>query len=94
LPDDAVFCHKCGAPIAETASFLIVTTPTVASYRIKKSLRYCNRINSPHRGIWGQFVGGIESMIGGEVTTFSSEVEKVRWKAIDRIRSRAKAMWV
>ncbi|MDR0471009.1 MAG: YbjQ family protein [Nitrososphaerota archaeon] len=92
MPDDAGFCYKCGAQITETASFLIVTTPTVAGYRIKKVLGIVTGLTPRTRGIWGQFVGGIESMIGGEVTAFSSEVEKARWEAIDRLRSRAKAM--
>ncbi|MCL2476635.1 MAG: hypothetical protein FWE73_08830 [Candidatus Bathyarchaeota archaeon] len=36
MPDDAGFCYKCGTQIADTTSFLIVTTPTVAGYRVKK----------------------------------------------------------
>ena len=31
-------------------------------------------------------------MIGGEVTAFSSEMEKARWEAIDRAKARAIAL--
>lgn len=44
------------------------------------------------RGILGKFIAGIESMIGGEVTAFSYEIEKARAEAIDRCRSKAAAM--
>lgn len=31
-------------------------------------------------------------MVGGEVTAFTSEVEKARWEAIERAKSRALAL--
>jgi uncharacterized protein YbjQ (UPF0145 family) len=44
------------------------------------------------RGIFGQFMAGFESMVGGEVTAFTSEVEKARWEAIERAKNRALAL--
>jgi len=68
---------------------LIVTTPTVAGYRIKRVLGLVTGLTPRTRGIFGQFVAGWESMVGGEVTAFTSEVEKARWEAIDRAKTRA-----
>jgi uncharacterized protein YbjQ (UPF0145 family) len=44
------------------------------------------------RGILGQFVAGWQSLAGGEVTAFTSEVEKARWEAIERAKARAIAL--
>jgi uncharacterized protein YbjQ (UPF0145 family) len=40
----------------------------------------------------GRFVGGIQSMFGGEVTAFTSELEKARLEAMERVRSKAMMM--
>ena len=44
------------------------------------------------RGVLGKFVAGIQSMVGGEVTSFTSELEKARMEAIERVRQKAAAM--
>lgn len=67
----------------------IVTVPTVAGYKIKKIFGVVTGLTPRTRGIFGQFMGGLESKVGGEVTVFSSEMEKARWEAIDRVKARA-----
>ena len=44
------------------------------------------------RGVLGKFIAGIESMLGGEVTAFTSEAEKARWEAINRAKIKAVEM--
>jgi len=44
------------------------------------------------RGVLGKLIAGIESMIGGEVTAFTSELEKARAEAIERVKSKAQAL--
>ncbi|MCL2287632.1 MAG: heavy metal-binding domain-containing protein [Candidatus Bathyarchaeota archaeon] len=88
----AVFCSRCGTKITDTTPFLVVTTPIIAGYKIKKVLGVVTGFTLRTRGILGQFMGGIESMVGGEVTAYSSEIEKARWEAIDRIKARATAL--
>lgn len=93
--EGASFCTKCGAQLKDQTSqnqFVIVTTPTVAGYKIKKVFGVVTGLTPRTRGIFGQFVGGLESMVGGEVTAFSSEMEKARWEAIDRVKARAIAL--
>ena len=91
-PEGAGFCTKCGASLASTAPFLMVTTPTVPGYKIKKVFGIVTGLTPRTRGIFGQFIAGFESMAGGEVTAFTSEMEKARWEAIERAKSRAIAL--
>jgi uncharacterized protein YbjQ (UPF0145 family) len=71
---------------------MIVTTPTVSGYKIKRVIGLVTGLTPRTRGILGKFIAGFESMIGGEVTAFTSEVEKARWEAIERAKSRAIAL--
>jgi len=88
----ASFCSKCGTNITDITTFLIVTTPTIAGYKIKKVLGVVTGLTPRTRGFLGQFKGGIESMMGGEVTAFTTEMEKARWEAIERVKTRAIAL--
>lgn len=90
--EGAGFCAKCGASLNGTSQFLIVTTPTVPGYKIKKIIGVVTGLTPRTRGFLGQFMGGLESLVGGEVTAFSSEMEKARWEAIDRAKARAIAL--
>jgi uncharacterized protein YbjQ (UPF0145 family) len=91
IPEDAKFCPKCGESVDEEDStgFMIVTTPTVPGYRITKVMGVVTGLTPRTRGILGKFVAGFESMFGGEVTAFTSELEKARLDAIRRVRSKA-----
>ena len=87
------FCSICGAAVAPEASgFIMVTTPTIQGYRIKKVLGVVTGLTPRTRGMLGRFVGGIQSMFGGEVTAFTSELEKARLEAMERVRSKAMMM--
>lgn len=66
-----------------------MTTPTVPGYRITKVFGVVTGLTPRTRGILGKFVAGFESMFGGEVTAFTSELEKARLDAIRRVRSKA-----
>ena len=93
VPEGAAFCPNCGASLLTTnPQLLMVTTPTVAGYRIKKVLGLVTGLTPRTRGVLGKFIAGFESMIGGEVTAFTSEVEKARWEAIERAKNRAIAL--
>ena len=91
IPEDAKFCPKCGETVDEEDStgFMIVTTPTVPGYRITKVFGVVTGLTPRTRGILGKFVAGFESMFGGEVTAFTSELEKARLDAIRRVRNKA-----
>ena len=87
------FCPKCGAAVsAEAASFIMTTTPAIPGYKIKKVLGVVTGLTPRTRGVLGKFIGGIQSMFGGEVTAFTTELEKARIEAMERVRAKAMNM--
>jgi len=100
IPEGAKFCQKCGAPVEGKApsaptlpkEFIIVTTPTVPGYRIKKVLGVVTGLTPRTRGVGGKIVAGIQSMLGGEVTAFTYEIEKARTEAMNRAIEKARDM--
>jgi uncharacterized protein YbjQ (UPF0145 family) len=89
--ETAKFCTKCGTPFTpgQTPTFIITTTPSVEGYKIKKILGVVTGLTPRTRGVGGKFIAGIQSMLGGEVTAFTTELEKARVEAIQRVRSKA-----
>lgn len=98
LHEGANFCTKCGASVDEkkaardTRGFIIVTTPTVPGYRTTKVLGVVTGLTPRTRGMLGRFVGGLQTIVGGEVTAFTTEIEKAREEAMRRVTDKAKAM--
>lgn len=86
------FCAKCGAPLVPITGIMVTTTPTVPGYKIKKVLGVVTGLTPRTRGILGKFVAGIQSLVGGEVTAFTTELEKARIEAIERVKSKAEAI--
>lgn len=73
-------------------TFPIVTTPTIPGYRVRKIIGVVTGLTARTRGMGGKFVAGIQSMMGGEVSAFTTEIEKARVEAIGRMRERAQRM--
>ena len=72
--------------------FTIVTTPTIPGYRITKVIGVVSGLTPRTRGVLGKFIGGLQSMVGGEVTAFTSEIEKARLEAFERMKAQARAL--
>jgi len=90
---NARFCHNCGAPIASaTTDIMVTTTPTIPGYKITKILGIVTGLTPRTRGVLGKFVAGIQSMFGGEVTAFTTEIEKAREEALERLKAKARSM--
>lgn len=84
------FCPNCGAAVSpKETGFIMTTTPTIQGYKIKKVLGVVTGLTPRTRGVLGKFVGGIQSMFGGEVTAFTTELEKARVEAMGRVRNKA-----
>ena len=107
MPEDAKFCTNCGAtmgaveatepaPAAPSAPsmtrFIVVTTPTIPGYRVTKILGLVSGLTARTRGMGGKFVAGIQSMLGGEVSAFTMEVQKARVESVQRMQKRAQEM--
>lgn len=89
------FCARCGSPIdggTISSGITIVTTPMVPGYRVTKVLGVVTGLTARTRGVGGQFVAGIQSLVGGEVSAFTSEIEKARGEAIQRIVAKAQSL--
>ncbi len=90
INDGDKFCSRCGATAPPDApGFLMATTPTIQGYRILKVLGVVTGLTPRTRGILGKFMAGIESMFGGEVTAFTTELEKARMEAMERVKDKA-----
>ena len=68
---------------------LIINTPLPDEYKIKKIIGVVTGITARTRGMGGQFVAGFEILVGGEVSSFTSEIEKARFEAIERMKAKA-----
>ena len=86
------FCARCRTSLeagSVSAGITIVTTPTVPGYRVTRIVGVVTGLTARTRGVGGRFVAGIQSMVGGEVSAFTSEIEKARIEAIQRIAGKA-----
>ena len=68
----------------------VVTTPTIPGYKITKVIGIVNGLSPRTRGIGGVIKGMIQSIGGGEITAFASEIEKARVEAISRAIQQAR----
>lgn len=75
-----------------SSDFIIVTTPTIPGYRIKNVLSIVTGLTARTRGMGGKFVAGIQSMFGGEVSAFTSEINKARDEAMERMKEKARRL--
>lgn len=70
--------------------FKVVTTPTVPGYKITKVIGLVNGLSPRTRGVGGVIVGALQSIGGGEISAFTSEIEKARAEAITRAIQQAR----
>ncbi|RLG04456.1 MAG: YbjQ family protein [Thaumarchaeota archaeon] len=64
---------------------LLTTTPSVPGHRIKEVLGIVHGMTARTRGVGGKFLASIQSAFGGEVSTFTRELEKAKQEALDRM---------
>ncbi len=62
----------------------VVTTPTISGHKITKVLGLITGLSPRTRGVGGQIWGGVQAMLGGEVSAFTLEIEKAREEAMSR----------
>lgn len=89
------FCAQCGSPNEGgpiSSGITIVTTPRVPGFRVTKIVGVVTGLTARTRGVGGQFVAGLQSLVGGEVSAFTSEIEKARGEAIQRVVVKARSL--
>jgi uncharacterized protein YbjQ (UPF0145 family) len=78
---------------ATDEEFVILTTaPIYGKHEVVKTLGIATGLTVRTRGIGGLLTAGFEALGGGEVTSFTSEIEKARYEAIDRMKEKAKSL--
>lgn len=71
---------------------IVVTTPTVPGYKIKEVKGIVMGLAPRTRGMGGKIIASIQSVFGGEISAFTSEMEKARIEALERMVDEARRM--
>jgi uncharacterized protein YbjQ (UPF0145 family) len=71
---------------------LVVTTESIAGYRIDKVLGHTFGVVVRSRGLGGNVTASIRSIFGGEIKEYTEMIEDARKTAIDRMIQNAHAM--
>ena len=77
-------------PIENT--LLIVTTESIAGYEIRQTLGQVFGLVVRSRGIGGNIMAGLRSIVGGEIVEYTEMLEDARKHALDRLAKNASAM--
>jgi uncharacterized protein YbjQ (UPF0145 family) len=67
----------------------MTTIPVVPGYRVRRVLGVVTGLTPRTRGFLGKFVAGIQSVFGGEITAFTTELEKAKAEAMGRVKAKA-----
>jgi uncharacterized protein YbjQ (UPF0145 family) len=71
---------------------IVTTTENVAGHKTVESLGQVFGVIVRSRGLGGNIVAGLRTLIGGEIHEYTSLVEETRRQAIDRLVRNASAM--
>src|SRR5450432_776057 len=71
---------------------IVVTTENVAGHRTATTLGQCFGVVVRSRGIGGNIMAGLRSIVGGEIHEYTQLLEEARRHAVDRLVRNATAM--
>jgi uncharacterized protein YbjQ (UPF0145 family) len=71
---------------------IVVTTENIAGHRVRETLGQCFGVVVRSRGIGGNIMAGLRSIVGGEIVEYTKMLEDARRHAIDRLVSNATLM--
>ena len=71
---------------------LVVTTESIPQYRVVEIMGQCFGVVVRSRGLGGNIVAGLRSIVGGEITEYTELLEEARRHAVDRMIQNATAM--
>ena len=71
---------------------LVVTTENIAGYRVKEVKGQVFGLVVRSRGLAGNIMAGLRSIIGGEITEYTQLLEEARRHAVDRMVKNANRM--
>jgi len=71
---------------------LVATTENVPGYRRTKTLGQCFGVVVRSRGVGGNIIAGLRSIVGGEIHEYTQLLEETRKQAVDRLVKNASVM--
>src|SRR3954462_14440779 len=71
---------------------IIVTTENIAGYKVKETKGEVFGLVVRSRGLGGNIVAGLRSLVGGEIHEYTQMLEEARRHAIDRLTENARLM--
>ena len=71
---------------------IVVTTENVAGQRVKQTLGQVFGVVVRSRGLGGNIMAGLRTILGGEIKEYTSMLEEARRHATDRMVANATAM--
>jgi uncharacterized protein YbjQ (UPF0145 family) len=87
-----IYYVKSTEASAQERSMLVVTTENVAGYRVKETKGQVFGVVVRSRGLGGNIMAGLRSIVGGEITEYTQLLEEARRHAVDRMVRNAKLM--
>lgn len=66
------------------SEIIAVTTPSTPDYKTVRVLGIVHGITARTPGVGGKILGGLQSLIGGEVSAFTSEMDKAKNEALEQ----------
>jgi uncharacterized protein YbjQ (UPF0145 family) len=71
---------------------IVVTTENIAGYKTVKTLGQCFGVVVRSRGLGGNIMAGLRSIVGGEIHEYTQLLEEARRHAVDRLVANANLM--
>ena len=71
---------------------IVVTTEMLPGHRVTKVVGQVFGVTVRSRGIGGNLMAGLRSIVGGEITEYTKMLEEARRHAVDRLVKNASAM--
>ena len=71
---------------------LVVTTENIPHYRVTEVKGQCFGVVVRSRGLGGNIMAGLRSIVGGEIHEYTQLLEEARRHAVDRLVANATAM--
>lgn len=71
---------------------IVTTTAEISGYRIKQVIGQCFGVVVRSRGLGGNIMAGLRSLVGGEITEYTQLLEEARRHAVDRLVQNAQTM--
>jgi uncharacterized protein YbjQ (UPF0145 family) len=84
--------RRAEAEALEASRMIVATTENIAGYRTVQTLGQCFGVVVRSRGLGGNLMAGLRSIVGGEIHEYTQLLEEARRHALDRLVQNAATM--